>query len=361
MIFTVLYDFQKFQFRKPGGIRRYFVEIQRELQKRTDVAVTQYCPFQVDHTSFKKESVFEKLIWYSMQNIVAIANKLSTVLRLIFNPPNILHPTYFDSYFLPLLKKTKLVVTVYDMIPELFPDSVFLSKKIIDQKKKLCFAADAIIAISRNTKKDLLKFYPNLESRVVVTHLGVRVRESGRLDLKRIFSDKYILFVGDRSGYKNFSWMVEQLSDWLKTHNHNLICIGGGTFSASEQKLFERLGVSNLMHQAAASDDQLAAYYAHAECLLHPSLYEGFGLPILEALQHHCMVLCSSTSCLPEVGGEACTYFDPRDSGSLPTTLSKVLARGKTKDWNKLADKQVRKYSWEKTAAKTAACYQSLV
>src|SRR5690606_10808995 len=141
---------------------------------------------------------------------------------------------------------------------------------------------------------------------------------------------RFLLFVGQRGRYKNFSFLVEALSaiaaDYPDIH---LVCTWQ-SFDRQEQEHFKSKGLADRIHYVQASDAELAYLYRHAACFVFPTLYEGCGMPVLEAFQQDCPVLLSNTSSFPEVGGDAVIYFDPKDTGSLLSALRRILDHGDT-------------------------------
>ncbi|MDO5332356.1 MAG: glycosyltransferase family 1 protein, partial [Bacillota bacterium] len=213
---------------------------------------------------------------------------------------DVFHPTFFDSYFLPYLDKKPFVLTIHDMIPELYPQYFQQDDFQIIGKQILAPKASAIIAVSETTKKDVVRILNVPEEKVFVIHHGCSM--SPLTDNQRYFDDPYILYVGERFGYKNFSQFVTAAVTTLKRHEDlNIVCTGR-PFSLAEKTLFSTLGISDRMHHFwADTDSQLYSLYHNAECFVYPSEYEGFGIPILEAYTADCPVLLNDASCFPEI------------------------------------------------------------
>jgi glycosyltransferase involved in cell wall biosynthesis len=143
----------------------------------------------------------------------------------------------------------------------------------------------------------------------------------------------------------------------------HVICAGGKGFSASEQAQLEAQRVSGrFVHLPLVSDDQLAALYGKAGAFVFPSLYEGFGIPVLESFACDCPAILSSTSSLPEVGGEAACYFDPADAESLRTAITRVMYDGSFRtELVARGRERLKQFSWEHTAEQTRLCYESIL
>jgi glycosyltransferase involved in cell wall biosynthesis len=144
--------------------------------------------------------------------------------------------------------------------------------------------------------------------------------------------------------------------------NCSLVCAGGGTFSKQEIREIERLHLSGRVIQIPSDDALLAYLYSKAQAFVYPSLYEGFGIPILEAFACGCPAIVSNRSSLPEVGGDAAQYFDPENLASLVTALSEVLNNNNAAD--RMREKgleRVKLFSWNDTAHKTLETYKKVI
>lgn len=277
---------------------------------------------------------------------------------------NILHPTYYSRNLSKLHRsRPKVVITVFDMISELFPERKPRFRRFIDEKKDSVDHADHILTISQQTKKDLMNIYGVPEEKITVTYLGTNLNLFPEVQSFTPTSNSYILYVGKRGGYKNFENFISAYSGsrYLKS-NFSIVAIGGGKFSSREFKFLEKLGVEGKIHQANLEDSLLAMYYRNAACLVYPSLYEGFGLPPVEAMSLNCPVLASTEGSIPEICNDAAQYFDPRSIESIRHTLEVTLQ-------NELLMNEMRKkgltvaktFTWENTAKETLNAYQKVI
>jgi glycosyltransferase involved in cell wall biosynthesis len=174
----------------------------------------------------------------------------------------------------------------------------------------------------------------------------------------------FLLHVGSRGGYKNFDALLRAYaaSDWLK-ENFSIVAFGGGAFSVEEQALMRVLGVpAGRVMQVGGGDAALARLYRHAAALVYPSLYEGFGIPPLEAMSLDCPVLCSGRSSIPEVVGDAGEYFDPEDPEAMRVAIESVLESPSRRD-ELIAKGRARSagFSWERCAGETHEIYRSMM
>jgi glycosyltransferase involved in cell wall biosynthesis len=354
----VLYDFQKFQFKQIGGIPRYFRSLINEFEGEKRLSAKVFCPHQ--NTPPKSNpTLFTKTKWYFHQQVTQTKNINAFKKHLKINPIDLIHPTYYDPYVTQL--NLPYILTVFDLTHEFYPRLFSFYDLTRRNKRKVIKKATKIIAISHNTKKDLVKYYHLDPDRIVVIPLA------SSLDPKKIqpipLPKNFLLFVGARYAYKNFSRLLRAVSSIIKKDSSlYLVCVGGGLFSDQEQALLLNLEISDHVIHINPCDEELSYCYTRAQALIYPSLYEGFGLPIIEAFACNCPVILSNTSCHPEVAGQAGIYFDPLSVKSIRQTITKFL---KNPSKRNLAIKQGRviakHYSWKQTAKLTNELYQSIV
>ena len=362
----LLYDYQIFSRQVYGGISRYFFELMNYFYdngtcefflslKYSNNEYIQNASFS-PHKSFfpgfsfpGKRTFMDKINQWNSQNLIK---------KSFFD---VFHPTYFNTYFLRSWDQKPFVLTIYDMISELYPSNSKESTNTINNKKILAENASKIIAISHNTKIDILKFYDIDESKIEVIHLA------NSLNPKNIennsLPERFVLFVGTRDGCKNFNRFVEAMNGIMQSDNGvYIIFAGGGKFSPLEHEFLKKNNVEKNCLNFQLSDTMLASLYKNAELFVFPSLYEGFGLPTLEAFSCGCPVALSERSSLPEVGGNAACYFNPEDTNSMRDAIEKILYDQSIRE--KLVNRgyrQLAKFSWEKTAEDTFKVYSSLV
>lgn len=270
--------------------------------------------------------------------------------------------TYYDH--IPWkLKKTKVVVSVYDMIHELFPDQ--FPDKVRLVKKKCIEGADLIICISEYTKSDLIRLLGIDEKKIQVIYIGFKGFDlNNSISVNNLvgLSNPYILFVGQRSGYKNFDNLVKAFSSSEQLlQDYNLVCVGGGKFTKHETDMFNEFNISYKLYQIDANDDMLQRCYQNASIFIYPSLYEGFGIPPLEAMSCQTPVCCSSTSSLPEVVGDAAILFNPEDINSIKDAMILVLYNPKVReDLVFKGENRIKYFTWEKCAEETFNAYKTI-
>jgi glycosyltransferase involved in cell wall biosynthesis len=174
--------------------------------------------------------------------------------------------------------------------------------------------------------------------------------------------ERFILFVGNRRIYKNFKFFIQSISPLMyREKSLQVVCAGGGAFAEDEVNLLKQLGVANRVHNFPIDDGKLSTLYSQAELFVFPSLYEGFGIPMLEALGVGCPVAASRSSSLSEVGGGAARYFDPTDSSSILSTVEEVISDPSLKKTMRARGRErFKDFSWEKTAVETKRVYENL-
>ena len=222
--------------------------------------------------------------------------------------------------------------------------------------------ADRIIAISKSTKKDILRLYPDIdEKKISVIYIGSNFKAGDTKERDERFPSRYVLFVGTRRIYKNYDSFFESMIPILEAdRNLHLVCIGGGKFT--EQELARQKKYEDRIHQMTVDDQTLCYAYSHALCFVFPSLYEGFGIPTLEAFACNCPVVLSNTSSMPEVGGNAVEYINPNDVNDMTQKIQNVL-----NDENlrvRMIEKgreQLKKFDWDEIAQQTIDCYKEVL
>lgn len=361
---NILYDYQILTMQKYGGVSRYFRELVKNISMYDDVDINIPVILSKNYyfeDYFGKKSVNKYLP--KTNRLIGAVNQINTINYIKKNQYDIIHPTYYNPYILKK-KSGKLVITVYDMINEIYPNMFPIRDKTVLYKKEMIFAADKIIAISENTKIDILKFYPSInENKIDVIYLGNSVEKRINKAINLNLPEKYVLFVGTRGGYKNFKTFLKAVNIVFKTDkNINLVCVGGGKFNKKELNKMNDLKIGKRIQQYDFTDDELKVAYRKAICFVFPSKYEGFGIPVLEAFSCKCPAILSQTSSLPEIGGEAALYINP----DIPKDIAKKILDlieypYKRKELIDLGVERLKEFSWSNTSEKTMKLYKSLL
>lgn len=274
----------------------------------------------------------------------------------------IFHSSY---YRLDEGKNTINVTTVHDFTYEYFAKG--LAPKIHSwQKKSAINSSEGIICVSENTKNDLLYFLPNInKNKIRVIYNGVD--ESFRpikidlpFDKKHSFEDfSYVIYVGDhRTAYKNFDMIVNA----CVLSKIQLLIIGGGEFTDIElQNLNAKLGEGNFKSLLGVSVEDLNQYYNRAYCLLYPSLYEGFGIPIVEAQRAGCPVIATNSSSIPEVMGNIYLAVENPTPQKIAGKIKELsLINNLRKESIELGFQKAKNFNWQNTYDQTTEFYKEL-
>lgn len=366
----IAYDYQTFTVQKYGGISRYFFQLTKHIS-RTEHDAEIFSPLYINNyiNNLPKGLVNGKFVDAKYidkipkkSRIIGGINRVLSNRQIDLFNPDIVHETFYSKY--RTYKKSKCtVITVYDMIHELFDYYLPPHHKGWHEKKDAINRADHIICISEHTRKDLIELFDVDIDKTSVVHLAYdssETIENNRSDDKRPF----LLYVGWREWYKNFKPFLKSISRSKSIMNDfDIIAFGGGVFSFEELKLMRKLGFRDgQVKQISGGDDLLAKYYSKARAFVFPSLYEGFGLPPLEAMSYNCPVISSNASCMPEVIGDAAEYFDPNNLDEMLESVEKtVYSDSRINELVLLGKQQIEKYSWQKCASETLSIYKSII
>lgn len=360
----VLFDHQIFSLQTYGGASRLFAELTKNLRLlQTDVnlAVSISENTHLVESGLKKPSALLSWNFPKKRQIVYQINDWQNRRQLKRGGFDVYHPTYYHPGLSRYVSNKPMVVTVLDMIHERFQDrfsEIASDRQVIDQKREIVGKATHVIAISESTKQDLIELYEMPASKISVIYLGSSFQAKTLVEKR---SKPYLLFVGNRGSYKNFIPTLHAVRDILIQNHIQLVCAGGRNFSADEQQLIASLDLKDYVVQIPINDQQLASLYAGAIAFIFPSLYEGFGIPALEAFACRCPCILSHTSSLPEVGGDAAIYMDPGSQESIYKAVLTLV--NNTELRNELIAKgaaRLQQFSWRKNAEETLKVYQSL-
>ncbi|MGA2612706.1 MAG: glycosyltransferase family 1 protein [Spirochaetia bacterium] len=349
----VLYDYQAFLQRR-GGVSRYFAELIGALSRMDGFEATFPVIFSDNEYLEKRRFLLTRRHFKGKIRIMAALNRFSAV-RALRTEYEVFHPTYYRPYFLRSIQRP-FVVTVHDMIHELYPEHV-RDDGTAANKRLLCNRASLIIAVSANTKKDLCRLLDIAPEKVTVIPHATSLTFNGS---PRMVDRPYLLYVGERSGYKNFETFLQAAALLLPRHDLELVCAGGGNFSRVESGAFRQHGIiDRVRYFTTLSSAQLANLYHFASVFVYPSLYEGFGMPLLEAFACGCPVAASASSSIPEVAGEAAELFDPRSIDSVASAVEKVLCSpSRSRQLVEAGAARLTYFSWQKAAAQTLEVYK---
>lgn len=280
----------------------------------------------------------------------------------LFQPPDVVHQTYYFDSFLAL-RGVKRVITVHDMIHERFPAQFRFARQLSDAKLKACNNANIIISVSENTKADLVEIFGIEPEKIITIPLAGSTETS--FPREQEITHPFFLHVGGRRGYKNFAALLSAISiiPAFSRREVSLVVFGGGAATVDEYELMIRYGIHPESVEFTSGDDtKLANLYSRARALIYPSLYEGFGIPTLEAMSAGCPVIAGDNSSLPEVVGDAGLLVDTSNPHDIAGAISAVNEDSDLRlTLSERGVARARLFSWEKTARETLDVYRSVL
>ena len=381
----ILFDYQAFEMQSFGGVSRSYAELISHMQedgvpckvglKESDNAYVKLPGLKPLHHTHNK--FFGGKKWFKGQrtltrkimqatghkNDCLKINQEYCIKLLKQQQFDVFEPTFFDPYFLPYLKGKPFVLTVHDMIPELFPQYFPSDDFQIVNKKLLCPLAAAIHVPSHKTKDDLIKILNINPEKIYVIPHGASQISIPKTEVPRPIDNPYLLFVGERRGYKNYNALLHEMAILIQSIPElNLLCTGR-QFDEEEKKLISDLGLTNHISHCFANDDNFYSLYHNAVAFVYPSAYEGFGLPILEAFSCGCPVLLNNASCFPEIGGDAAIYFDIDRRGALAEHIKAFLQESEQDKANLITRgrERAKLFSWKESARNLTKVYQTIL
>lgn len=385
----VLFDYQAFELQKIGGVSRSYAELisslrdeecscvvgvresdnvyldEKDMLKGINPLHYRNSLFFGNKKRFKGQYALTRKVLglFGERDDFLKINRNYCISLLKKNRFDVFEPTFFDSYFLPYLNNTPFVLTVHDMIPELFPEFFSRNDFQILQKRKLCPLASHIHVPSGKTKEDLVNILGVLPEKITVIPHGRPEYQDDDCLQQPVFDFPYILYVGDRFGYKNYRIFIKECSAICKRFPEIRVVCTGKDFSVEELKEFDNLGIRGKVVHKFVNETALRNLYHYALVFIYPSAYEGFGIPILEAFSNDCPVMLNDASCFPEIAGDAAIYFDINKEGDLFEKFEDFYLSGT--DFKETMKEKGRiragKYSWKRSAKMLKYIYESLI
>jgi mannosyltransferase len=337
-----------FSLQQYGGITVYFRELLSRFRHEHQTTLTLEAPCQqgIDSTLFPSVRCVERAArWQERLRPARVAG----------NGESVFHSSYYRR---PERCSIATVVTVHDFVYQRFVRGPrgwarrWLMNSAIEQ-------AQHIICISEATRQDLLEFVPmRSDQRVSVIHNGVS-DVFRLLDVRQEMGSRpYILFIGQRGGYKNFDLALRALSLLPDLELH---CVGGGPLRGEELAGLDQATLGRVRHLGFVSDEQLNELYNAAFCLLYPSSYEGFGIPVLEAMRAGCPVVSIDSKAVVEVGGSAlCVSEHPSDPEALAQAVLRLDDNEERKRLRAIGLSRSQQFSWDQCFEQTLAVYRGL-
>ena len=393
MSIRVLYDAAGFDSQRFGGVTHYFLSALRGMGDAVApifaIAETENIPLHeyrpeiplVHPKEIKKEDflpllpgfISRKIYRYvkkhnpeKLRHMPASVNAKALAAAVRREDYDIVHLTGCHSFgnALDMNFGKPVVITVHDLIPDLAQ-----TKDIIRNRRRLLEIATRIIAVSESTKNDLIRLYSVPADKISVIPHGHLTLSGKAVPVPGL--DRFLLYMGLRKGwphgdrtfvdYKNFGFMVRAIAPFLREDRELVLFCTGQPFTEPEVALFRELGIAEQVRQDFVNGAEIEWLYTHAAALMYPSVYEGFGIPIIDAMFCGCPVVCCNSSCLPEVAGEAALYFDRGDEEGLRAAVRKLSDKAARSNLVALGKRRADMFTWDRTAADTLKVYKEAI
>jgi glycosyltransferase involved in cell wall biosynthesis len=286
------------------------------------------------------------------------------------NPVDVFHTQYISPFWLP--KNVKLILTIHDMSFNFFPQFIkksdlFFLKTLIPRSLKM---AAKVLAVSEFTKKEIEKYYHIPAEKVISIYNGVdfelfhkNIAQEKLEEIRKKYNlpEKFLLYIGTLQPRKNLPIAIEALKDL----DILLVIAGNRKASNLDKKIDETIEKNNLADKVIfpgwIDEEDKPALMQIAACFVFPSLYEGFGIPIIEAMASGALVVCSDITVLREIGADGALFCDPKNNREFAEKISKALTDENLRnDLIKKGTEVAKSYTWQKNAEKTLEIYTSL-
>lgn len=358
----------RFYSSSPTGIGRYTYELCLQLLNYEDLKLVLFLdkdsPLLTDEKFDKVEKFIIKEKKFGLLGLFTLAKKIEDSDLDLYHSP---------SFIMPFVKSVKTIITIHDLIHLKMPEEYGIFHKLYYNLvvKRACFSAEYVITVSEASKHDLVKWLgaERISKKTKVIYNAVAKKFSPHIGMIDVFNKfeidrtNFILYVGNNRANKN---LLNLLKAYAKAKKHNpdfphlvLTC-------DHNQELFEFIHENVLLDDVkfigSVSDDELVLLYSYCLFFVFPSLFEGFGIPVLEAMSCGCPVACSNIKPLKEILGESALFFNPLDPKSIQANIEELFYNKNFRE--SLREKslaQVKNFSWEKTAKETYELYKAIL
>lgn len=383
----VLFDSQAFDMQTHGGVSRCFVELYNHRPDNVEMefGVVETSNVYLQNIGFKNEGYtwdnflakgkfpMKKVLYKTYYNCKyghpgdwdhnPRLNRLYTEKKMRKADFDIFHPTFFDPYFLDFIGNKPFVLTIHDMIPELFPKYYPKTNEQIIYKKLLAPKAAQIVTVSEQTKKDVINILGVPENKVSVVYHGADPAPYYP-SVGTNFDFEYVLYIGERHMYKNFMGFCRDVMPVLRRHKELKVVCTGKPFTNEEYFFFDAFGMrERFIYMFMETNQDMLDLYHNAIAFVYPSAYEGFGIPILEAYKADCPVMLNRASCFPEIAGDAAVYFKMEKDRSDFEEQFETLYHMDTNSRKMIIEKQrqrLKMFSWDKSSLNLVKVYNQI-
>lgn len=362
MPISVLFDGEAFLQHARGGIPRYLSELIHELRADPGLGIEPVTPYKwvaskhlAEHGGGYVEVPLPRRFRLRTLRRLNARRLRSTA------PTDIVHHSLYEPAAFERWCGRKHVTTVYDFMLDRFPENLHPDDDHFDRMREVIERADAVICISEATKADLRRFHPGYTGRVYAIPLGVADSffDPAPTQLPGLPED-YILSVSNRMGHKGVDQLLTGFAVLAERHPDLQLVLVGAYLPAETERLHE-LGIYDRTVRLRVSDAVLPWLYRKARLMIYASNWEGFGLPVAEAMASGCPSVVSDIPALSEVGGDAVCYFNNGDQAALLEHAERILTNPAEADRMRVAGiERAHQFTWRRTAEMTAAAYHEV-
>jgi glycosyltransferase involved in cell wall biosynthesis len=361
----IAFDEQAFQLQAFGGVSRYITRIAEELDRAGD-DVKVFAP--VHRNQYLRRSSVPQSVWLPASEFppktgraIFAFNRFITARQIPAWRPDVVHETFYSVRQLRS-RHIPTVITVHDMIHERFPQMFVDGGRGSREKAMAVSRADHVICVSESTRRDLCQMLDYPAEKTSVVHHGVDPPVLQGYAASPVAQRRpFLLYVGLRGGYKNFAGLLQAVARSPRLRDtFDVVAFGGPQLSAAEHEAAVEMGLApEQLRYAGRGEQTLAELYQTAAAFVYPSLYEGFGMPLLEAMAHDCPVVSSRHGPCPEVCGDAAEYFDAESCDDISRSIEAVVfATARRDELVRRGRERVTLFTWQRCALATRLAYE---
>lgn len=357
-----MYDGEAFLRHARSGITRYLAELIGEFDADPTLGVTPVTPYKwvaSRHLAERDRRFIEIPLPRSIRFPVLRALNARRLRQV--EPADIVHHSLYEPEAFEHSPGRRHITTVYDFIVQRFPHMLPPGDDHIARHAEVIRRADAVICISETTREDLHRFHPDYDRPVFTVPLGVSASYFDPTPTKLPhLPEKYVLYVGNRTAHKNIDFLLEAYAEIVARYpDVHLVMVGAR--NATESDRLSELGIEQTTLRLRVSDEVLPWIYRKASVLMYGSLWEGFGLPVVEAMASGCPVVIADIGALTEVGGDAALVFESHDRATIVDHLDRVLTdEAESERLRRAGLERARLFTWRNTAELTAKVYEQV-